>query len=102
MIRVFDTVSKARLFEFRRGADPAQIYSIVFSKDWAFLAVTSDKGTLHVFSLRDKELFQRLFVQITEQNIEKSKATESKVKAVFGYRGKLYRLNVVPCNCANT
>ena len=102
MIRVFDTVSKARLFEFRRGADPAQIYSIVFSKDWAFLAVTSDKGTLHVFSLRDKELFQRLFVQITEQNIEKSKATESKVKAVFGYRGKLYGLNVVPCNCANT
>ena len=58
---MFDTVSKARLFEFRRGADPAQIYSIVFSKDWAFLAVTSDKGTLHVFSLRDKEIFQLLF-----------------------------------------
>ena len=56
LIRVFDTVSKARLFEFRRGADPAAIYSIVFSKDWSFLAVTSDKGTLHLFALRDKLL----------------------------------------------
>ena len=42
--------------ELRRGADPACIYSISFSKgdspDW--LAVSSDKGTIHVFSLHHK------------------------------------------------
>ena len=42
--------------ELRRGADPACIYSLSFSKgdspDW--LAVSSDKGTIHVFSLHNK------------------------------------------------
>jgi WD40 repeat protein len=28
LIRVWDTSTKQRLIEFRRGADPAQIYSI--------------------------------------------------------------------------
>lgn len=56
LIRVWDTVSKQRIAEFRRGADPAQIYSIAFSKDSSFLAVTSDKGTLHLFALKDKVL----------------------------------------------
>ena len=32
LIRVWDTVSKQRIAEFRRGADPALIYSITFSK----------------------------------------------------------------------
>lgn len=41
------------LQELRRGADPACIYSLAFSRgdvpEW--LAVSSDKGTVHVFSL---------------------------------------------------
>jgi len=56
LIRVWDTSTKQRLIEFRRGADPAQIYSIAFSKDSAFLAATGDKGTLHLFALKDKVL----------------------------------------------
>ena len=56
IIRLWDTMTKQRLIEFRRGADPAQIYSISFSRDSAFLAVTGDKGTLHLFALKDKIL----------------------------------------------
>jgi len=56
LIRLWDTTTKQRLVEFRRGADPAQIYSISFSRDSAFLAVTGDKGTLHLFALKDKVL----------------------------------------------
>lgn len=56
LIRLWDTTTKQRLIEFRRGADPAQIYSITFSRDSAFLAVTGDKGTLHIFALKDKIL----------------------------------------------
>lgn len=36
----------------RRGLDPAEIHSIALSRDLQWLAVCSDKGTLHVFSLR--------------------------------------------------
>ena len=41
------------LQELRRGADPARIYSIAFAKGDApeWLAMSSDKGTVHVFKL---------------------------------------------------
>ena len=43
--------------ELRRGADPACIYSIAFSRgerpQW--LALSSDKGTVHVFSLDSRQ-----------------------------------------------
>ena len=43
--------------ELRRGADPACIYSIAFSRgerpQW--LALSSDKGTVHVFSLDPRQ-----------------------------------------------
>ncbi|KAJ6876754.1 autophagy-related protein 18a-like isoform X1 [Populus alba x Populus x berolinensis] len=38
--------------EVRRGADRADIYSLVFSSNAQFLAVSSDKGTVHIFSLK--------------------------------------------------
>ncbi|KAG5549170.1 hypothetical protein RHGRI_014518 [Rhododendron griersonianum] len=36
----------------RRGADRADIYSLAFSSTAQWLAVSSDKGTVHVFSLK--------------------------------------------------
>lgn len=37
--------------ELRRGTDQALIYSIALSKCCQWLAVSSDKGTIHVFAL---------------------------------------------------
>ena len=37
--------------QVRRGADSANIYSISFSSTAQWLALSSDKGTVHVFSL---------------------------------------------------
>eukprot|EP00879_Flechtneria_rotunda_P032815 GHRR01036184.1.p1 GENE.GHRR01036184.1~~GHRR01036184.1.p1 ORF type:complete len:146 (-),score=45.11 GHRR01036184.1:480-917(-) len=37
--------------ELRRGTEPAHIHSIAFSKHCDWLAVSSDKGTVHVFAL---------------------------------------------------
>lgn len=51
LIRVYDTARATLLHEFRRGADRAQIYSIAFAPQCDFLAVTSDKGTLHVYNV---------------------------------------------------
>lgn len=38
--------------QVRRGADRAEIYSLAFSSTAQWLAVSSDKGTVHVFNLK--------------------------------------------------
>eukprot|EP00262_Sarcandra_glabra_P016738 TRINITY_DN555_c0_g1_i1.p1 TRINITY_DN555_c0_g1~~TRINITY_DN555_c0_g1_i1.p1 ORF type:complete len:449 (-),score=41.62 TRINITY_DN555_c0_g1_i1:160-1506(-) len=52
LVRVFNTVDGTLLQEVRRGADRAEIYSLAFSANAQWLAVSSDKGTVHVFSLK--------------------------------------------------
>jgi WD40 repeat protein len=54
LIRVYDTARATLMHEFRRGADRATIYSIAFAPDQNFLAVSSDKGTVHVYVVPDK------------------------------------------------
>lgn len=41
----------------RRGANVAEIYSLAFSSTARWLAVSSDKGTVHVFSLKVNSSF---------------------------------------------
>lgn len=62
LIRVFDTTSPYRVFkivELRRGADVATFYCLNFSKNSEFLCASSDKGTIHIFALRDVHLNKR-------------------------------------------
>ncbi|XP_071955912.1 WD repeat domain phosphoinositide-interacting protein 4-like [Antedon mediterranea] len=59
LIRVFDTLTKSLHVELRRGSDPATLYCINFSHDSAYLCVSSDKGTVHVFALKETELNKR-------------------------------------------
>lgn len=40
------------LLQVRRGVDRADIYNIALSPNVQWLAVSSDKGTVHIFSLR--------------------------------------------------
>ncbi|XP_071697782.1 autophagy-related protein 18a-like [Rutidosis leptorrhynchoides] len=51
LVRVFNTLDGTLLQEVRRGADRAEIYSLAFSSAAEWLAVSSDKGTIHVFSV---------------------------------------------------
>lgn len=53
LVRIYSTADGSKLQELRRGADPARIFSIAFSKGETpqWLAVSSDKGTVHVFKL---------------------------------------------------
>ncbi|CAG7732629.1 unnamed protein product [Allacma fusca] len=56
VIRIFRTDDGSRLFEFRRGMRRcASIYSIAFSPDDAFLAVSSNTETVHVFQLQQPQ-----------------------------------------------
>lgn len=52
LIRIFNTMDGTRLQEVRRGADRADIYSLALSPTVKWLAVSSDKGTIHIFRLR--------------------------------------------------
>ncbi|KAM5561195.1 autophagy-related protein 18a-like [Rosa sericea] len=52
LVRVFNTLDGTLLQEVRRGADKAEIYSLAFSSTAQWLAVSSDKGTVHVFSVK--------------------------------------------------
>jgi WD40 repeat protein len=53
LIRLWDTATGDALREFRRGMDRAEIYCICFDPITTFLACSSDKGTIHIFSLAD-------------------------------------------------
>eukprot|EP00112_Aurelia_sp_Birch-Aquarium-sp1_P004619 Seg1524.1 transcript_id=Seg1524.1/GoldUCD/mRNA.D3Y31 product="WD repeat domain phosphoinositide-interacting protein 4" protein_id=Seg1524.1/GoldUCD/D3Y31 len=59
LIRVFETKTKRQLLELRRGADPASLYCINFSPDSSYLCASSDKGTIHIFALKDPNLNKR-------------------------------------------
>jgi hypothetical protein len=51
LIRIFDTKTGEQLKELRRGADKAEIQSLVFSPNSAWVCVSSDKGTVHIYGL---------------------------------------------------
>lgn len=52
IVRVYDTSTGTRLQELRRGADPTEIHSLVFNPSGDWLALASDKGTVHIFAIR--------------------------------------------------
>ncbi|CAK9168754.1 unnamed protein product [Ilex paraguariensis] len=68
LIRIFNTMDGTRLQEVRRGVDKADIYSIALSPNVQWLAVSSDRGTVHIFSLK---------VRVGEDPSSHSSATQS-------------------------
>jgi WD40 repeat protein len=59
LIRLWDCHTGDPLKEFRRGTDRAEIYCIAFNTATTFLACSSDKGTIHIFSLNDQTQLNR-------------------------------------------
>lgn len=53
IIRVFDIETGKKLYEFRRGTCCSNILYISFSDDLQFLSVISDRGTIHIYNLKN-------------------------------------------------
>ena len=53
LIRVFDVSTGNLAIELRRGSNTATIYCINFNADSSLLCVSSDHGTIHIFSLEE-------------------------------------------------
>ena len=51
IIRMWSARDGAKVGEFRRGLDEADIFGLAFSPSGTFLASTSNKGTLHIYHL---------------------------------------------------
>mmetsp|Transcript_13616 Transcript_13616/g.19520 ORF Transcript_13616/g.19520 Transcript_13616/m.19520 type:complete len:483 (+) Transcript_13616:1404-2852(+) len=93
IIRVFDTRKGGLpIQEFRRGVERATIYCISFSRNKDFLAVTSDRGTVHVFQLKQTS-FGRIPTpsEIDGNYFHSSPTKESKPSYGFASLGKLTR-----------
>lgn len=74
VIRVFDARTKGPLYELRRGTVQAHLQCMAFSPCSSYLAVASDKGTLHMFGIRDAE------PQKKKNVLERSRGSSSIVK----------------------
>ncbi|XP_037079702.1 WD repeat domain phosphoinositide-interacting protein 4-like [Pollicipes pollicipes] len=59
LVRVWDIGQRCLLAELRRGSDTAVLYCIGFSADSTYLCCGSDKGTIHVFALKEPALNRR-------------------------------------------
>jgi len=53
IIKIHSCVNGDLLSQFKRGKEKAEIHCICFDKFSNFLAVTSDRGTIHIWSLGD-------------------------------------------------
>jgi WD40 repeat protein len=55
LIRLFDTSTGDAIQELRRGTENAEIYSIAFDNTNRFLAVSSDRKTVHIFIINKED-----------------------------------------------
>lgn len=55
-MRIFDTRNGQLIQEVRRGNEYATIYSLAFSTEGNWLAVSSDSNNLHIFSIQPTEV----------------------------------------------
>lgn len=89
LVRIFNTLDGSLLQEVRRGADRAEIYSLAFSSTAQWLAVSSDKGTVHVFSLKVDS--GSLGIDRSRSGSEPSLSTSSAISSLSFIKGVLPR-----------
>lgn len=55
LIRVYKSIDGTLLHEVRRGSEPAEICSICFEPNGEYIACSSTKGTIHIFTMKKED-----------------------------------------------
>ena len=58
LIRIFNTTTGNLTQELRRGTENAEIYSLAFDYNSTHLCCSSNRGTVHIFNIKNLELMQ--------------------------------------------
>ena len=82
LIRLFDTTTGDIIKELRRGTENAEIYSVAFDDTNRFLAVSSDRKTIHIFIINKEE-------NKIEQNENENNLASNK-KSMFGNLANIF------------
>ena len=91
IIKIFKVKDGSFIQELRRGTEPAEIYCLAFDFKSQFLACSSNKGTIHFFSIKSED-----------QNVQNQKSIFGTVVSFFGIQNEYlnsewsfsqYRLN---------
>lgn len=86
IIRLFNPHSGELLGELRRGSDKAELYCIAIDAKTKWLGCTSDKGTVHIFSISKLGLTNE---GIANGEESKSGAEPKNSKHVFKFMKKI-------------
>lgn len=82
LIRLYDATNGNLLQELRRGAENADIFSIAFDESNKFLAVSSDRKTIHIFSISKENKIER--TENNEEGVANKKSVFGKIVNIFG------------------
>lgn len=93
LIRLFNTASGNTLTELRRGSGSANIFAIAFDRKTNWVAVTSDRSTIHVFAI-SKEIIEQLYNSGTDAlGYKEEVKDEPKNSKKFGFFGSVFKGN---------
>ena len=59
IIKIFKSKDRSLLQELRRGTEHAEIYSLAFDFKSRFIACSSNKGTVHIFYIKNDEIDEK-------------------------------------------
>ena len=83
VIRIFSVQDGTRLMEFRRGVKRcAHVYSLAFSQDSDYLALSSNTETIHIFRL-DQQPTEMPAVEHRQQQQQSPAAGQVQVRSGF-------------------
>ena len=79
IIKIFKTKDGSLLQELRRGTEPAEIYSLAFDFKSRYIACSSNKGTVHIFYIKNEEI---------DDNNKNQKSIIGNVVSYFGFKNE--------------
>ena len=103
LIRIFNSENGDLIREFRRGQEYVEIFNIVFSDNNQFFALSSNKGTIHIFSMSKKKKisfwpFKNEYsfakIRIEESNSRCCFCNENKSVYLICENGKFYHADI--------